>query len=128
MRKGVFVRGRRFSATGLLTIDGMVSNTVVEGSMTRDFFLEYLESTVVCYCLVFWVCIYLCNCDQMPLCAPFPGYLSVLVMDNARIHHGEGILELAEHFREQSSVYFKYLHFTHYPDRDSHRISATLLT
>ena len=128
VRKGVFVRGRRFSATGLLTIDGMVSNTVVEGSMTRDFFLEYLESKVVCYCLVFWVCIYLCNCDQMPLCAPFPGYLSVLVMDNARIHHGEGILELAEHFREQSSVYFKYLHFTHYPDRDSRRISATLLT
>jgi len=25
-----------FSAEGLLTIDGMVSNTVVEGSMTRD--------------------------------------------------------------------------------------------
>lgn len=35
----------------------------------------------------------------MPLCSPFPGYLSVLVMDNARIHHGEGILELAELFR-----------------------------
>lgn len=36
----------------------------------------------------------------MPLTAPFPGVLSVLVMDNARVHHGEGILELAEHFRE----------------------------
>ena len=36
----------------------------------------------------------------MPLCTPFPGYLSVLVMDNACIHHGEGILELAERFRE----------------------------
>jgi transposase len=35
----------------------------------------------------------------MPLSSPFPGYLSMLVMDNARIHHGEGILELAERFR-----------------------------
>ena len=34
----------------------------------------------------------------MPLCTPFPGTLSVLVMDNARIHHGAEILELAERF------------------------------
>ena len=47
VKKGVFVRGRRFSAEGLLTIDGMISNTVVEGSMTRARFLHYLEFTVV---------------------------------------------------------------------------------
>lgn len=47
VKKGVFVRGRRFSAEGLLTVDGMVSNTVVEGSMTRNRFLEYLEHSVV---------------------------------------------------------------------------------
>ena len=47
VKKGVFVRGRRFSAEGLLTIDGMISNTVVEGSMTHDRFLHYLEFTVV---------------------------------------------------------------------------------
>jgi len=35
----------------------------------------------------------------MPLCSAFPGPLSVLVMDNAHIHHGEGILDLADHFR-----------------------------
>ena len=34
----------------------------------------------------------------MPLSSPFPGVLSVLVMDNARIHHGEGILELSQRF------------------------------
>ena len=34
----------------------------------------------------------------MPLCAPFPRSLSVLVMDNARIHHGAEILELADRF------------------------------
>jgi len=47
IQKGVFVRGRRFSAEGLLTIDGMVSNTVVEGSMVRAMYLEYLEFSVV---------------------------------------------------------------------------------
>jgi transposase len=46
VKKGVFIRGRCFSAEGLLTIDGMISNTVVEGSMTRVRFLQYLEFTV----------------------------------------------------------------------------------
>ena len=55
VKKSVFVHGQHFSATGLLTIDGMVSNTVIEGSMTRDLFLEYLEFSVVCFCLVFWI-------------------------------------------------------------------------
>ena len=50
--KGVFVRGRRFSAEGLLSIDGMVASTVVEGSMTRALFVEYLEFIVVCYSLL----------------------------------------------------------------------------
>ena len=50
--KGVFVCGRCFSAEGLLSIDGMIVSTVVEGSMTRDLFIEYLEFTVV-----FWYCI-----------------------------------------------------------------------
>ncbi|PPR03276.1 hypothetical protein CVT24_012814 [Panaeolus cyanescens] len=83
--KGVFVRGRRFSAEGLLTLDGMVSSTVVEGSMTHDLYMQYLEFTV------------------MPLCSPFPGPLSVLVMDNAWIHHGDDILDLAERFGMFSS-------------------------
>ena len=51
--KGVFVCGCRFSAEGLLSIDGMIASTVIEGSMTRALFIEYLEFTVVChqYCL-----------------------------------------------------------------------------
>ena len=34
----------------------------------------------------------------MPLCSPFPGPMSVLVMDNACIHHGDEILELADRY------------------------------
>jgi transposase len=33
VKKGVFIWGRCFSAEGLLTIDGIISNTVVKGSM-----------------------------------------------------------------------------------------------
>ncbi|KAF8235920.1 hypothetical protein L208DRAFT_1253972 [Tricholoma matsutake] len=109
VKKGVFVRGRRFSAEGLLTVDGMVSNTVVEGSMTRARFLEYLEHSV------------------LPLCTPFPGYLSVLVMDNARIHHGEEILELMQHFGNTMALTLEIicllLNF-----RCPSRASSTLLT
>ena len=42
-----FVRGHRLSATGLLTIDGIVVSKVVEGSMTRDLYLDFLEYEVV---------------------------------------------------------------------------------
>ncbi|KAF8185981.1 hypothetical protein BJ912DRAFT_852517 [Pholiota molesta] len=38
---------RRTSTEALLTLDGMVAGTVVEGSMTRDLFLEFLEFNVV---------------------------------------------------------------------------------
>jgi transposase len=46
-RRQVFVRGHRLSGTGLLTIDGMVTSTVVQGSMTTVSFCEFLEEYVV---------------------------------------------------------------------------------
>jgi hypothetical protein len=36
--------------------------------------------------------------SQMPLCSAYPGPLSVLVLDNARIHHNDEILALADRF------------------------------
>jgi hypothetical protein len=42
-----FVPGQRLSATGLLTIDGIVVFKVIEGSMTRDLYLNFLEHEVV---------------------------------------------------------------------------------
>ena len=46
-KKQPFVRGRRVSATGLLSLEGITVRTVVEGSMTRELFLEFLEFNVV---------------------------------------------------------------------------------
>lgn len=48
-KKQVFVRGRRTSTEALLTLDGIVAGTVVEGSMTKELFIEYLEFNVVSY-------------------------------------------------------------------------------
>ena len=42
---------------------------------------------------------------QMPMCIAYPGPLSVLVLDNAKIHHNAEILALADHF----SVCIEYL-------------------
>lgn len=47
-RRQVFVRGHRLSGTGLLTIDGMVTSTVVQGSMTTESFCTFLVENVVC--------------------------------------------------------------------------------
>jgi transposase len=52
--KQVFVRGCRLSATALLTVDGVVASTVVEGSMTREKYVEFLELTVVCDAIFIW--------------------------------------------------------------------------
>jgi hypothetical protein len=49
VERGVFVRGRRVSGEGLLTLDGIVANTVVEGSMTREKFIYFLEHSVVSF-------------------------------------------------------------------------------
>jgi transposase len=46
-RRQVFVRGHRLSGTGLLTTDGMVASTVVEGSMSTESLHEFLEEDVV---------------------------------------------------------------------------------
>ena len=43
-----FIHSHRLSATGLLTIDGIVISKVVKGSMTRDLYLDFLEYEVVC--------------------------------------------------------------------------------
>jgi hypothetical protein len=42
-----FVRGRRTSTVGVLSLDGFVSGTSVEGSLTKATFLQWLEFSVL---------------------------------------------------------------------------------
>jgi transposase len=48
-KKQPFVRGRRTSTEALLSLDGIVACTVVEGSMTKEKFLVFLEHNVVSF-------------------------------------------------------------------------------
>jgi len=94
-KKGVFVHGCRLSAVGLLTLDGMVASNVIKGSFTAAKFKHFLEHDVVCHgvnCALFFMLLTLFY--QLPLCSPYPGPLSILVMDNACIHHDEEVEEL----------------------------------
>jgi transposase len=47
VRRAVFVRGRRVTGVGALSLDGMVSADVFEGSLTRETYLRWLEDDVV---------------------------------------------------------------------------------
>lgn len=48
-KKQHFVRGHHTSTEGLLTLDRVISGTVVEGSMTKRGFLQYLELVIVSF-------------------------------------------------------------------------------
>ena len=57
----VFVRGKRVSALGLLTLDGMAAKTVREGSFTREAFLEFFTEEVVrTSLLLLWLKLTIC--------------------------------------------------------------------
>ncbi|KAN0109697.1 hypothetical protein V8E52_009043 [Russula decolorans] len=45
-KQQVFIQGRQTTITGLLSMDGLVAGTVVEGSMTKAMFMEFLEFIV----------------------------------------------------------------------------------
>lgn len=44
----VFVRGKRMSILPLLTLDGIVTYDIIEGSVTADSFLKFVREMVVC--------------------------------------------------------------------------------
>jgi transposase len=45
--RGVFVRGRRVTAVAALTVDGIIAGHIVEGSLRRKGYLNFLEHSVV---------------------------------------------------------------------------------
>ncbi|EGF97810.1 uncharacterized protein MELLADRAFT_58192 [Melampsora larici-populina 98AG31] len=69
---------KRYSLLPAIGLNGMLAMTVREGSIDRKRFETFLEFQL------------------LPAMNPFPAVNSVLVMDNARIHHGGRIAELCE--------------------------------
>jgi transposase len=48
VQRRCFIRGRRFSILPILTLDGIITYDIIEGSVTADRFLQFLNEMVVC--------------------------------------------------------------------------------
>ena len=61
-------RSKKWSILPLYTMDGFIAYEIIHDSYTTELFMNFLRNKV------------------LPLCSPFPGPRSVLIMDNAKIH------------------------------------------
>ena len=68
-----------------LTVDGYIVCNVYEGSVNQNVFAEFIEH------------------DLLPLCNPYPGPRSVIVLDNARVHKAPVRFQIVE-FQLKSSI------------------------
>ena len=93
IQRKCFVWGKRFFILPILTLDGIIAHDIVEGSVTSERFVEFLQELVVC-CYILWL--HHLTEIYLPLTNPYPGPHSVLVLDNCHIHHAEEIHQLVE--------------------------------
>jgi DDE superfamily endonuclease len=68
-------RAKNFSLLPAMTVDGYIACNLYRGSVDENRFINFIQH------------------DVLPLCTPFPGPRSVIVMDNASIHRGEVCLD-----------------------------------
>lgn len=64
-------RSERWSILPVYTMDGFIEYRVVHASYDTEMFNNFIRYKV------------------LPLCNPYPGVRSVLIMDNAKIHHSD---------------------------------------
>ncbi|KAE9399373.1 hypothetical protein BT96DRAFT_820629 [Gymnopus androsaceus JB14] len=70
------MRGERFSVLPALTHEGVVALEIFRGTVNRELFINFLKEHLV------------------PILTPYPGPRSVVILDNASIHHDEEICAL----------------------------------
>ncbi|KAF8835084.1 hypothetical protein BDN67DRAFT_913651 [Paxillus ammoniavirescens] len=73
----MFLRGQRYSVLPALSVDGIIALDIFEGSVNKDHFLPFIR-------------------NQAPKLTPYPGPRSVVVMDNASIHHDDEVRQIVE--------------------------------
>ena len=64
-------KGENFSILPAMNIDGYIACCVYKGAVNGDTFETFVEQELI------------------PLCQPYPGPNSIIVMDNAAIHRAE---------------------------------------
>ncbi|GBC09430.1 hypothetical protein RclHR1_08860003 [Rhizophagus clarus] len=75
-KKVVFVRGRRYTILPALTIEGFVAVDIFKGSCNRKRFVDFILDQV------------------LPIINPYPNNNSIIIMNNARIHHDKELIAL----------------------------------
>jgi hypothetical protein len=76
----ILVRGVRYSVVPVVSVDGIHDIHIIEGTMNGERFEDFLRTTV------------------LPILQPFnwTNTRSVVIMDNASIHHTDGVTDLIE--------------------------------
>jgi len=75
---GLYVRGVKYSVVGALHLDGLLTHLTITGGFKGKDYLFFVKNNL------------------LPKMNPFPGPRSVIVADNASIHHGKELAELCE--------------------------------
>nr|CAG8519384.1 14370_t:CDS:2 [Entrophospora candida] len=75
-QKVVFICGKRFTILPALTLEGYIALDIMEGNCTKERFQSFILAQI------------------LPLMNPYPQKNSVLVMDNAVIHHDDKMIQL----------------------------------
>ena len=100
------LRGRKYSILPALSLDGILTLDIFEGSVNRERFIEFLRNSLVIFTFICWqytlTCIY-----QAPHLNPYPMDQSVVIMDNCSIHHDDDIRQVIE--IECGMCFFEYL-------------------
>jgi transposase len=94
VQRRCFVRGRRYSILPILTLDGIITYDIMEGSVTSEKFVRFLRELVVSAISSHFYSHSMTV--QIPLTNPYPGPRSVLIIDNCSIHHAEEIRQLVK--------------------------------
>lgn len=71
-------RSERWSLLPAMDVDGYIDHLIFQGAINSDLMEEFLASKV------------------LPYCQPWPGKRSVIVLDNASIHHSARICQLCQ--------------------------------
>ncbi|GBC06294.1 hypothetical protein RclHR1_06740010 [Rhizophagus clarus] len=77
-KKVVFIQGKRYTILPALTPDGFVAIDIFEGACDKKRFIDFILDQVV------------------PIMNPYPSSNSVIMIDNARIHHDANLISILE--------------------------------